>query len=128
MNRNPPDSTPLLLVAIVVAALSARGCGTRDANPEPKPNPPAPVVTARETFDAYRRLMAEAWTDGAARVEAGELTSDRAAHDWIAERADLARKAARQPLHDREQATLGDGKWTAAGQAALWRQFATECQ
>lgn len=93
--------------------------------PEP-PEPLVPTATARVAFDNYRRLMSEAWSAGADCLERGELTNDRAAHDWIEERAQLARKAAFAPIHTREQTALGDGKWSADANARLWRELAAE--
>jgi hypothetical protein len=109
-------------VATVIALTSLKGCG--DLNIEP--GPVNPVVTTRSAFIGYRQLMADAWRDGADRLDRGELTTDRAAHDWIEERANLARQAAFAPIHQREQAALGDGKWTAEANARLWREFAEE--
>ena len=99
-----------------------KGCGDLG------PVPPDPAVTTRSAFDSYRQLMTDTWRDGVDRLDRGELTSDRAAHDWIEERAKLARQAAFAPIHQREQAMLGDGKWSAEANAGLWRAFADECE
>ena len=121
-NRSTEDGAPLLLaVAAVIVLTSLKGCGDDDVGPLPGPR-----VTTRSAFDSYRQLMAETWRDGAARLDRGELATDRAAHDWIEERARLARQAAFAPIHAREQATLGDGKWSAEANSGLWREFADE--
>ena len=111
----------LLAVAAVIALTSLKGCGGLDIDPLPGPN-----VPARSAFDSYRRLMSDTWRDGADRLDRGELTTDRAAHDWIEERARLARHAAFAPVHDREAAMLGEGSWTREANARLWRAFAEE--
>jgi hypothetical protein len=121
-NRNTKDGTPLLLaVAAVIALTSLKGCNELDVDPQPGPS-----VTTRGVFDSYRQLMAETWRDGAERLDRGQLTTDRAAHDWIEERARLERQAAFAPVHDREEAMLGDGRWTREANARLWRAFAEE--
>jgi hypothetical protein len=123
-NRSTEDGTPLLLaVAAVIVLTSLKGCGDLDVNPKPRPN-----VTTSGAFDSYRQLMAETWRDGASRLDRGELTTDRAAHDWIEERARLARQPAFAPIHAREQDTLGDGKWSSEANSGLWREFADESE
>jgi len=124
LNRNTDDGTPLLLaVAAVIALTSLKGCGNPDVDPKPGPN-----VTTRGAFDSYRQLIAETWRDGAERLDRGELATDRAAHDWIEERARLARQAAFAPIHAREQTTLGEGRWSAEANARVWREFAKESE
>lgn len=109
------------LIAAIVAGLvmMAKGCGTD----VPGPNPPTPTVNVRAAFDDYRSLMSAVWTEGADK----SFDSDRAAFEWVKGRAELARKAAFAPVHEREQATIGGDKYTDDARKALWRQFATEC-
>lgn len=106
------------LIAAIAAGLlmMAKGCG------EAVPNPPTPTVNVVKSFDDYRDLMGKAWTEGAAE----SFDSDRAAFEWIKGRAELARKAAFAPVHEREQATFSGDKWDDAKRKSLWQQFATE--
>lgn len=120
-NRNNDEGTPLLVaVAAVIVLSSLKGCG----DGREKVSPPVPSVA--RAFANYGGLMTDAWRDGAERLDRGELTTDRAAYDWIDERARLARQAAFAPVHQREQAVLGDGRWNAEANARLWRAFADE--
>jgi len=119
-----PNTEPhplVVLAACVAFAVFARGCSVEKPAPGPETGLPA-------SFGAYQQLMGKAYAEAADQLEAGTLTSDRAAHDFIEQRAKLARDAAFQPVYDREQAELGNRQWTAAKNAALWRQFSAECQ
>lgn len=123
----PPKTTnelnPLVVLAgFALFALVLRGCGQQSPGPDP-----APHVDAAETFEDYRELMSQAWSEGADQLDAGQLDTDRAALEFIKGRAELARQAAFQPVYDRQQQAVADG-WTPEKMAAVWRQLATECQ
>lgn len=125
MPSSPAEQVPAPLAFLAGAGVALAAIG---GCPDRTDVDPGPVVPVAQSFDAYRDLMGDVWTDAAAKVEAGELATDRAAHDFVAGRAELARKAAFQPVHDREQQALGEEKWTPAGCARLWRTFAAEAK
>jgi hypothetical protein len=127
---NEQSSLTPAAVILAAALLLSRGCSPADVGPQPGPTPPPePVVSVRAAFDDYRILMADVWAEGAAMSARGEFESDRDARDWIGERAELARRAAFAPVHQREQDELGgEDQWSPERQATLWIQFETECR
>jgi hypothetical protein len=107
------NSTALILIAVLLL-FGFRG----RVAPEPEP------AGVAATFDDYRVRMSAAWGEGAAM----KFDSDRQAWEWIKSRAEMERKAAFAPVHQREQDTFGGEKWDDAKRAALWVQFAEEAR
>lgn len=108
------------LIAAVVAGLLMMAKGCEPVGP-PKPEPNVAVVSA--SFDDYRELMADVWTEGAEK----SFATDREAFDWVKGKAETARKAAFAPVHQLEQSTFGGEAWDDAKRKALWGKFAKEC-
>ena len=107
------------LIAAIAAGLlmMAKGCN-------PQPEPPAPVAIVAKSFDDYRELMGDVWTEGASK----SFSTDREAFEWVKGQAETARKAAFAPVHQLEQSTFGGEAWDDAKRKSLWSKFATECQ
>ena len=61
------------LIAAIAAGLlmMAKGCN-------PQPEPPAPVAIVAKSFDDYRELMGDVWTEGASKSFSTGTASGRA--------------------------------------------------
>jgi hypothetical protein len=114
------DNAKLTAAIIAGLLMMAKGCG----DVQPGPTPPTPSVTVKAAFDDYRSLMDQVWTEGADK----SFATDREAFEWVKGRAELARKAAFAPVHQREQDAFGGPKWDDERRKLLWRQFAKECK
>lgn len=115
--------------AVVFSLMNVKGCEVPDPVPPPDPKPVPVATVAHDFFVAYSRLMADyVWDEAAAKAERGEFPDILAAHQWITERADAARKAARHPVHEMEESLLDEKNpdWTKA--AEVWRMFAEDAR
>lgn len=83
------------------------------------PEPPGDAV--RVAFDRYEQMWRDNAAAAAAMLENGQLTTDRATHEWLSARGQLARRDAFRAIAATEQAELTD--WTAEKHAAVLRRY-----
>lgn len=100
-------------------------------SPEVDPRPPAPGPTPQPSrdlvvasFDLYERLWRETAAQTADKLERGELSSEAAAWQFIADRQGDIRKQAFEQIAQREQKFFTDaGGWSAQNHAKLLRSY-----
>lgn len=115
------NDNPKLIFAVIFGLLMlARGCGETVPQPD--------NATVAQCFDAYQALMADAWEQGAAKLESGELQDGEAAYEFIARETDLARQAAFAPIYERQSAAYGGDNYSTDANAKCWREFAMEAK
>ena len=110
---------PLLVVGLLLWLLMSGG-GIEPVPPEPV----EPGVMA-SAFEAYRVLSADAFSDLAARLKAGELKTDRDTAKAMQAATETARKAAFAKLPEVVAKGIGE-EWTAEKSAAVYQAFADE--
>ena len=91
--------------------------------PDDRPRPPADDVAA--AFRQYEQEWREAQGELADRLDAGEITSEKAAADWFSVAGQEARKQAFLPLLRAESIVFGGEGWTAEKHARYIRRYAS---
>jgi hypothetical protein len=93
----------------------------------PVPKPPEPAVTSdvvRESFVLYEKLWRKHAADTAAKLEAGELKTDKATWEYLAAGQEPARRIAFDKLAAQEQEYFKKaGEWTPEVHAKLLRSY-----
>lgn len=120
------EGTPgwLVIISLVMMLFMASG---KPIAPEPGPAPPQPTTqAARDYWRSYASLMADIWDEAANKAEAGDFKDAQSAHDWLAIQVSAARKAARDPIAQAEEATIPADNWDGKRAATLWRSFADQ--
>lgn len=88
---------------------------------------PAPVVQdmPAQAFNTYEQLWRKLAQDAAAKLDSGELKTDRDIWDFLAKGQEPARKVAFEQLAKSEQDYFaGNGGWSAALHSKLLRSYA----
>lgn len=93
------------------------------APPDDRQKPPADDVAA--AFRQYELEWRQAQGELADRLEAGEITSEKAAADWFGIAGQEARKRAFLPLLRAEAVQFGGENWTAVKHAKYIRRYAS---
>jgi len=98
--------------------------------PDPGPDdPPAPVTkdVVHASFVTYEKLWRKHVADTAAKLESGELKTDKAAWEFLAAGQEPARQVAFDELASKEQAYFKKaGEWTPEVHAKLLRSYSSD--
>lgn len=91
---------------------------------KPKPDPVVRDLPA-QAFDTYEQLWRKLAQDAAAKLDSGELKTDRDVWDFLAKGQEPARKVAFEQLAKSEQDYFNSqGGWSAAAHSKLLRSYA----
>lgn len=108
------SSGPGLLVLLVLGYLAFQFFGSDPVSPDPEPSPA--IVSELSTAVSQFGSLSERHIRGTiAKLEAGDLTTDRDTRDWLAAGQSAAQRAAFEPVASRD-VTAFSGGWTVAKQ------------
>ena len=103
------------------------GCIQDGGGVEPVP-PSSEIGKAVQQSKQYHRLLGDQFLEAGKKVESGEITTDREAHNFLSERNKAAREAAFKSVDEYMQSRIGDGKWDRTVSAKVYREIGEALQ